>query len=504
MTTAAAQSARALQAGDELVELPVVGMTCANCSLAVERALAKKLPGVLEAHVNLATSSASIRYDPALVKLETMAEAVRRAGYELVLAGEDERPADAEQRARAADTSRQRRRLLVGVAFTLPLVLLSMGRDFDALGSWARAPWETYLMLALATPVQLYSAAGYYSGAVRSLQSGSASMDVLVALGSTTAFAYSLGVVLVPSLGAHVYFETAAMIITLILLGKWLEARARGRASGAIRALMELAPRLAHLVDRKGNEQDVPTERLLPNDVVLVKPGESIPVDGEVLDGSSAVDESLLTGESLPVDKVVGDRGGWRDAQSLRPAQGAGEHRRRSHHARTDHRARAKSAGQSSTHPTHGRSGLRRLRAGHGGDRARHLRHVVGARGRARDGHDSHGGRAGHCLPLRHGACHTYRDHGRHGARCGRRDPVRQRSSARGSRAHQRGDARQDGHPYSRQADAHRRARDGQAQRGRGARPGRERRAWLRASRGACHRSRRRGARRCPRRATGF
>ena len=302
-----------------LVELPVVGMSCANCSRAVERTLSKKVPGIVEARVNLAAESATIRYDPSVVGLGTMAEAVERAGYQLVLPAEGERPADAEQRAREQELGRQRRRLLVGVLFTLPLFVLSMGRDFGLWGAWAHARAVDFVMLGLAAPVQLYSAAGYYVGAVRSLQNRSASMDLLVVLGSSTAFAYSLAVVLVPGLGEHVYFETAAMIITLILVGKVLEARARARASGAIRALMQLSPQIAHLVDRQGKERDLPAERLLPDDVVLVRPGERVPVDGVVVAGSSAVDESMLTGEPLPIDKAEGDEiyGGTLNHQGL-------------------------------------------------------------------------------------------------------------------------------------------------------------------------------------------
>jgi len=291
------------------VDLPVVGMTCTNCSAAVERTLNKKVPGVVAATVNFGTETATVEYDPAVTSLEAMAEAVKKAGYELVLpAGGEEAAAaeDAEAMARAAELRAQQRAFAVGVAFTLPLFVLSMGRDFGLWGGWAHAPWVNWLFLVLATPVQFYTGWGYYQGGFKSLRNRSANMDVLVALGSSVAYVYSLAVVLSPGLGHHVYFETSAMIITLIKLGKLLEARAKGQASAAIRALMDLAPKVAHL-EENGQERDVPAGQVRPGQVVVVRPGESIPVDGVVVAGLSAVDEAMLTGESVPVDKVEGD-----------------------------------------------------------------------------------------------------------------------------------------------------------------------------------------------------
>ncbi len=291
------------------VDLPVVGMTCTNCSAAVERVLAKKTPGVLSATVNFGTETATVEYDPAVTSLEAMAEAVKKAGYELVLpAGGEAAVAaeDAEAQARAAELQAQQRAFAVGVIFTLPLFVLSMGRDFGLWGPWAMAPWVNWLFLALATPVQFYTGWGYYEGGFKSLRNRSANMDVLVALGSSVAYVYSLAVLLLPGLGHHVYFETSAMIITLIKLGKLLEARAKGQASAAIRALMDLAPKVAHL-EENGVERDVPAGQVRPGQVVVVRPGEAIPVDGLVVAGRSAVDEAMLTGESVPVDKVEGD-----------------------------------------------------------------------------------------------------------------------------------------------------------------------------------------------------
>ena len=155
--------------------------------------------------------------------------------------------------------------------------------------------------------MQFYTGSGFYSGGFKSIKSGAANMDVLVALGASVAYFYSLAVLLLPGLGGHVYFETSAMIITLIKLGKLLEARAKGQASDAIRKLMDLAPKIARLVDESGNETEVPADQVRPGQVVAVRPGESIPVDGEVAEGRSAVNESMMTGESLPVDKGPGD-----------------------------------------------------------------------------------------------------------------------------------------------------------------------------------------------------
>ncbi len=212
---------------------------------------------------------------------------------------------DAEKQARERDVRDQTRKLWVGLAFTVPLFLLSMGRDFGLLGHWAHASWVNLLFLALATPVQFYSGWDYYTGAYKSLRNRSANMDLLVALGSSVAYLYSIFIVL-GLLGGHVYFETSAAIITLIKVGKLLEVRAKGKTSEAIKALMGLQPKTAR-VEREGLEIDIPTDQVLAGDLVIVRPGERIPVDGTVVSGRSSIDESMLTGESLPVDKQTGD-----------------------------------------------------------------------------------------------------------------------------------------------------------------------------------------------------
>ena len=292
------------------VQIPIIGMHCANCAAIVERAILKDVPGVSGVTVSLATEQAAVRFDPDQAGLANIAAAVNGAGYKAVLPGDGEsETGDAEQQARELEYRQRRRELVAGIAFTLPLFVLSMWGMSPMLAGISSKPWYSWLLLALAAPVQFYTGMTFYRGGVRSLLGGAANMDLLVALGSSAAFFYSCAVLLFPaSLGSHVYFETSAMIITLISLGKMLEARARGKASRAIRSLMELAPEEATLLGENGEERKVPARGLQPGDLVLVRPGERIPVDGEVVWGESSVDESMLTGEPMPVDKNVGQK----------------------------------------------------------------------------------------------------------------------------------------------------------------------------------------------------
>ncbi len=288
---------------------PVTGMTCANCVATVERTL-RKTAGVESVAVNYASERATVRYDPGTVTMEEMAAAVERAGYGVVLVDEGDLE-DAEAEARTAEIGRQERSFWTGVAFAAPLFVLSMARDFGIVGMWAHEPWVNWLMFALATPVQFYVGWDFYDGAWKSLRNGAANMDVLVALGSSVAYGYSVVVAAAVTLGStaageHVYFETAALIITLIKLGKLLEVRAKGETGSAIRELMELRPPVARRV-RDGVEEDVAVEDVQVGDLLVVRPGERVPVDGVVVDGYSTLDESMLTGESLPVDKGEGD-----------------------------------------------------------------------------------------------------------------------------------------------------------------------------------------------------
>jgi Cu+-exporting ATPase len=284
-------------------------MTCANCALTVERTL-RRTEGVSEAAVNFASERATVRFDPERVSVPALIAAIERAGYGVVQAAEGEME-DAEARARSDEIADQAKKFWTGVAFSAPLFVLSMARDFMLLGMWAHGPWTNWLMLALATPVQFYVGGDYYVGAWKSLRNRSANMDVLVALGSSVAYVYSVAVTVGLSLGStaaggHVYFETAALIITLIKLGKLIEVRAKGRTGQAIRELMALRPERARVI-RGGVEAEIPVEAVLVGDEIRVRPGERIPVDGVVLDGRSAIDESMLTGESMPVEKGPGD-----------------------------------------------------------------------------------------------------------------------------------------------------------------------------------------------------
>ncbi len=288
------------------VDLPIKGMTCANCAANIERTLNKKVDGVLDAAVNFASERASVSYLPSVVSLEDIAAAVSKAGYEAILPADGDDAEDAEARARQAEIRDQTRKFVIGLVFTLPLFGLSMSRDFGLTGAWSHAAWVNWLFFVLATPVQFYTGWDYYVGSWKNLRNKTANMDVLVAMGSSVAYVYSLGVILMPSLGGHVYFETSAVIITLIKLGKMLESRTKGRTGAAIRKLMDLSPKTAvRLVD--GREESIPLSDVQVGDILVVKPGQSVPVDGIVRSGESAVDESMLSGEPIPVDKHEGD-----------------------------------------------------------------------------------------------------------------------------------------------------------------------------------------------------
>jgi Cu+-exporting ATPase len=297
------------------VELPIRGMADANDARAIERIL-HRIPGVLEAAVNLATESARVTMIVGVASVRDLIRAVRDAGYEVTEAAEALEGAgeDAEQAAREAEMARQRRRLLWGLVFTLPTFWLSMQFDLlhNVMPGMTRPMGLDVLLLLLSTPVQFGVGWDFYRGAYRALRMGTANMDVLVALGTSAAYFYSLAVTVAlllgsTALGRYTYFETAAVIITLIVLGKYLEARAKGRAGEAIRALMALQPERARVL-RDGREIEIPAAEVRVGDLLLVRPGERIPADGIVLEGRSAVDESMMTGESIPVEKKPGDR----------------------------------------------------------------------------------------------------------------------------------------------------------------------------------------------------
>ncbi|NUM48707.1 MAG: HAD-IC family P-type ATPase, partial [Anaerolineales bacterium] len=282
-------------------DLLIQRMSDDNDARRLEKALSA-LEGVLSASLTFTTERARVQYIPTMISQADLRRAVTAAGFTAVESGGETE--DAERLAREREIAEQKRLLIVGLIFTVPLFLFSMARDFGLVGHWAHATWVNWLMFAFATPVQFYVGWQYYVGAYKALGNGSANMDVLIAMGSSVAFLYSIPVML-GFLPGHVYFETAAVIITLIRLGKFLEARAKGRTSDALKKLLGLRAKTARIV-RAGQEMEIPTDEVLVGDLVLVRPGEKIPVDGVVVEGRSSVDESMLTGESLPVEKGPG------------------------------------------------------------------------------------------------------------------------------------------------------------------------------------------------------
>jgi P-type Cu+ transporter len=300
------------------IDLPITGMTCAMCEKNVSRAL-KKPEGVLDVLVNLATEKASVTYLPGVVRRNDLIKAVENAGYGVIDTSTMDAPEDAEAQARQEEIDRQTRLVWIGALFTIPLTILSMTRHFMhqipfimETFPWLMSDSWLYIFGAMATPVVVILGRQYIVGAYKSLRNGTANMDVLVAMGSLAAYIYGL-IVLAGMLfgfsdvvGKADYFESAAVILTLITLGKLLEARAKGRTSDAIKKLMGLAPKTATVI-KDGEEVQMPIDDVLPGDLIVVKPGERIPVDAVVNEGRSSLDEAMLTGESMPVNKSIGD-----------------------------------------------------------------------------------------------------------------------------------------------------------------------------------------------------
>jgi len=269
----------------------VSGMHCASCAASIEKKL-KSVRGVASAYVNFATGKATVDYDPGTTDVRTITKAIESLGYKVT-----DRSVESDERARAERT------FLFSAMFAVPLVAISMVLPW--LG--VEIAYAPLLLLLLATPVQFVAGYGFYRGAFLSLKARTATMDTLVAVGTSAAYFYSLAAVLFPgALTGGIYFETSAVLITFITLGKWLEASAKGKASDAIRKLMGLQPKEATVV-RGGKEMRIPIADVAAGDVVIVKPGEKMPVDGVVIEGHAFVDESMITGESAPVEKSKGD-----------------------------------------------------------------------------------------------------------------------------------------------------------------------------------------------------
>jgi P-type Cu+ transporter len=289
------------------LDFPVKGMHCAACVAKVERAL-RGVEGVADANVNLATERATVWVDPgAPGGLPTMRQAVEGVGYTIpaeIARTEESDKSDRE--ARAAEDRRLRLKMCVGAVLSVPVLIGSMHEFFPWAPGWLANPW---LLWALTTPVQFWVGWQFHAGFIRELRHRSASMDTLVSLGTNAAYFFSVAVALWPhafmAAGAMHYFEASALLMTFLVTGRWLEARARGGTSEAIRRLVALAPRTARVV-RAGREEDVAIGEVAVGDLVRVRPGEHVAVDGEVIEGGSSVDESMLTGESMPVAKEPG------------------------------------------------------------------------------------------------------------------------------------------------------------------------------------------------------
>lgn len=289
------------------VAFDITGMTCSSCANRIERRV-NKMEGVENANVNFALENISVVYDEGAVQPEDMMAVVKKLGFELLpKQSEEERLSHKED-----EIKQQTRKFIFSAILTLPLLWTMVAHfsflSFIYLPDIFMNPW---FQLALATPVQFIIGAQFYKGAYTSLKNKSANMDVLVALGTSAAYFYSiyLGLEWVAggSVGeADLYFEASAVIITLIVLGKLFEVRAKGKTSQAIQKLLDLQAKTARVI-RDGIEQEIPIEEVLVGDIISIRPGEKVPVDGEIVEGQSAVDESMLTGESIPIDKVVGD-----------------------------------------------------------------------------------------------------------------------------------------------------------------------------------------------------
>ncbi len=297
----------------EKVEISIGGMSCAACVGRVERVV-KKVPGVLDASVNLATGKASFSFLPGVADVAAVSQAVSKAGFEPgELPKEGETLVDDGSAAQEAETTTLRRSVIFAALFTVPLVIVAMGRhlpgiDAAYLSLLPEKAWG-WIEFLLATPVQVYAGRRFYRTGWTEISHLNPGMNSLVMLGSSAAYFYSLLALLVPGIfpagTARLYFEAAGVIVTLILVGRYLEAVAKGRTSAAIRTLMKLQAKTAR-VRRDGAEIEVPVDEVAPGDVVLVRPGERVPVDGRVTEGGSFVDESMITGEPVPVEKGAG------------------------------------------------------------------------------------------------------------------------------------------------------------------------------------------------------
>ncbi len=283
---------------------PVEGMTCASCVSRVEKKLAS-LEGVREVEVNLATEQVLIDYIPALIDFEVLRTSLEQSGYQLLPPQEKAIASQSDEERHLKQLARLKRKLILSGIISLAVMLFSMQMLFQI-----NLKILNIILFVLATPVQFFCGWQFYRGALNGFRHGYADMNTLIAIGTSSAYFYSVFVTLFPGSvafsGLEVYYDTSVMIITLVLLGRWMEARAKHSASSAIKRLMGLQPKTAH-VERGGIELEISVDDLVVGDFVLVRPGEKIPVDGILISGQSSIDESMLTGESVPVEKKQGD-----------------------------------------------------------------------------------------------------------------------------------------------------------------------------------------------------
>ncbi len=294
------------------IVLPIKGMSCASCVANVQEALSS-LPGVVSASVNFATEKATVEYFPAQAGIRDFRNVISEAGYELVEAEKGEDIVEKEQREREAAYLGLKRKVITGAILTVPIFMLMQWNTIGLSRLIALQQQTIFLLqLIIATPVQFWIGRHFYTGAVAAARHRTTNMNTLIAVGTSAAYLYSVVATFFPSVfeikgyEAHVYFDTSATIIVLILLGRLFEARAKGQTSEAIKKLIGLQAKTARVI-RHEKEMDIPVEEVEPGDMIIVRPGEKVPVDGVVMDGYSSVDESMVTGESMPVEKKAGD-----------------------------------------------------------------------------------------------------------------------------------------------------------------------------------------------------
>lgn len=277
------------------INLSIGGMHCAACATTIERAL-NKTEGVKNANVNLTTERATVDYDPEIVGIDKLIGAVKNKGYTATITAE-KIDIKAEELKKIREVTRIRNLFLISLAFSAPALIISM---------FLTIPYKPVILFALSTPVQFLVGAGFYKGAWNALKNKTSNMDTLIAVGTSAAYFYSLYLMITVGMGAETYFEISAVLITLVMMGKYLEARAKGKTSEAIKKLMKLAPKTARVI-RNGKEINVKVDDIKVGDIIIVKPGERIPVDGIITAGDSSINESMITGESIPVEKKKGD-----------------------------------------------------------------------------------------------------------------------------------------------------------------------------------------------------